>query len=134
MWVFHSDFESTHKMPKSRLGISSCSSLLINLSFWLTLCACPVFLSQQIVPEDLRPVLSDQAQLQYNKRVHHRLDSPARAEPRSTSSRPAQVAQGRSHWETLFTHCTCMDSLVCWFQCTKGWLSNTCVINKADGH
>ncbi|XP_028426567.1 thymopoietin a isoform X2 [Perca flavescens] len=44
-----------------------------------------------IVAEDLRPVLTDQVQLKSNKRVHHRLDSPARAEPPSTSSRPSQV-------------------------------------------
>ncbi|XP_027128006.1 thymopoietin a isoform X11 [Larimichthys crocea] len=45
----------------------------------------------QIVPEDLRPVLTEQVQLQSNRRVHHRLDSPAQAEPPSTSTRPAQV-------------------------------------------
>ncbi|XP_044041915.1 thymopoietin a isoform X3 [Siniperca chuatsi] len=44
-----------------------------------------------IVPEDLRPVLKDQVQLESNRRVHHRLDSPARTEPPSISSRPAQV-------------------------------------------
>ncbi|KAF1372696.1 hypothetical protein PFLUV_G00268600 [Perca fluviatilis] len=44
-----------------------------------------------IVAEDLRPVLTDQVQSKSNKRVHHRLDSPARAEPPSTSSRPSQV-------------------------------------------
>ncbi|XP_032360764.1 thymopoietin a isoform X1 [Etheostoma spectabile] len=44
-----------------------------------------------IVTEDLRPVLTDQIQLKSNKRVHHRLNSPAQAEPPSTSSRPFQV-------------------------------------------
>lgn len=53
---------------------------------------CSVCLSQQIVPEDLRPVLTDQVQLESNRKVHHRLDSPARADSPSTSSRPAQVA------------------------------------------
>ncbi|XP_028426566.1 thymopoietin a isoform X1 [Perca flavescens] len=46
-----------------------------------------------IVAEDLRPVLTDQVQLKSNKRVHHRLDSPARAEPPSTSSRPSQLQE-----------------------------------------
>lgn len=39
-----------------------------------------------IVPEDLRPVFS------YS--FHHMLDSPARAEPPSTSTRPAQLQEG----------------------------------------
>ncbi|XP_067438544.1 thymopoietin a isoform X4 [Thunnus thynnus] len=43
-----------------------------------------------IVPEDLRFVLTDQVQLESNREVHHRLERPARAEPPSTSSRPAQ--------------------------------------------
>lgn len=93
-------------------------------SFCLTLCTsfdslalslpiiiaslCPyllVFLSQQLVPEDLSPALTDQVQLHSNRKVHHRLDSPARAERRSTSSRPSQVALGCGHWEALlFTH------------------------------
>ncbi|XP_027128001.1 thymopoietin a isoform X6 [Larimichthys crocea] len=47
----------------------------------------------QIVPEDLRPVLTEQVQLQSNRRVHHRLDSPAQAEPPSTSTRPAQLQE-----------------------------------------
>ncbi|XP_044041914.1 thymopoietin a isoform X2 [Siniperca chuatsi] len=46
-----------------------------------------------IVPEDLRPVLKDQVQLESNRRVHHRLDSPARTEPPSISSRPAQLQE-----------------------------------------
>ncbi|KAE8281693.1 Lamina-associated polypeptide 2, isoforms beta/delta/epsilon/gamma [Larimichthys crocea] len=46
-----------------------------------------------IVPEDLRPVLTEQVQLQSNRRVHHRLDSPAQAEPPSTSTRPAQLQE-----------------------------------------
>eukprot|EP00064_Thunnus_orientalis_P013649 superscaffoldBa00002256_g13689 len=45
-----------------------------------------------IVPEDLRFVLTDQVQLESNREVHHRLERPARAEPPSTSSRPAQSA------------------------------------------
>ncbi|XP_035530948.1 thymopoietin a isoform X1 [Morone saxatilis] len=44
-----------------------------------------------IVTEDLRPVLTDQVQLQSNRRLSHRRDSPARAEPPSSSSRPFQV-------------------------------------------
>ncbi|XP_042258766.1 thymopoietin a isoform X3 [Thunnus maccoyii] len=47
----------------------------------------------QIVPEDLRFVLTDQVQLESNREVHHRLERPARAEPPSTSSRPAQLPQ-----------------------------------------
>nr|XP_033471269.1 thymopoietin a isoform X3 [Epinephelus lanceolatus] len=47
----------------------------------------------QIVPEDLRPVLTDQVSSESKGRVHHRLDSPARAEPPSTSSRPAQLRE-----------------------------------------
>ncbi|XP_049422428.1 uncharacterized protein LOC125882657 isoform X2 [Epinephelus fuscoguttatus] len=47
----------------------------------------------QIVPEDLRPVLTDQVPSESKGRVHHRLDSPARAEPPSTSSRPAQLRE-----------------------------------------
>ncbi|XP_044198777.1 thymopoietin a isoform X3 [Thunnus albacares] len=46
-----------------------------------------------IVPEDLRFVLTDQVQLESNREVHHRLEHPARAEPPSTSSRPAQLPQ-----------------------------------------
>ncbi|XP_070785000.1 thymopoietin a isoform X1 [Enoplosus armatus] len=46
---------------------------------------------QTIVPEDLSPVLTDQVRLESNRRVHSWLDSPARTEPRCTSSRPAQV-------------------------------------------
>ncbi|XP_042258765.1 thymopoietin a isoform X2 [Thunnus maccoyii] len=46
-----------------------------------------------IVPEDLRFVLTDQVQLESNREVHHRLERPARAEPPSTSSRPAQLPQ-----------------------------------------
>ncbi|TMS02550.1 Lamina-associated polypeptide 2, isoforms beta/delta/epsilon/gamma [Larimichthys crocea] len=46
-----------------------------------------------IVPEDLRPVLTEHVQLQSNRRVHHRLDSPAQAEPPSTSTRPAQLQE-----------------------------------------
>ncbi|XP_073337043.1 thymopoietin a isoform X2 [Pagrus major] len=46
-----------------------------------------------IVPEDLRPALTEQGQLQSNRRVHHRLDSPVRAEPPSTSSRPVQLQE-----------------------------------------
>ncbi|XP_030296133.1 thymopoietin a isoform X2 [Sparus aurata] len=42
-----------------------------------------------IVPEDLRPALTEQGQS--NRRVHHRLDSPVRSEPPSASSRPAQL-------------------------------------------
>ncbi|XP_027128000.1 thymopoietin a isoform X5 [Larimichthys crocea] len=49
--------------------------------------------SDKIVPEDLRPVLTEQVQLQSNRRVHHRLDSPAQAEPPSTSTRPAQLQE-----------------------------------------
>lgn len=81
--------------------VSHLSSLLVNTA------SCPPFLcpylpvlqSQQIVPEDLRPVLTEQVQLQSNRRVHHRLDSPAQAEPPSTSTRPAQVVLG-----CLFPH------------------------------
>ncbi|XP_027127999.1 thymopoietin a isoform X4 [Larimichthys crocea] len=51
------------------------------------------FSDKQIVPEDLRPVLTEQVQLQSNRRVHHRLDSPAQAEPPSTSTRPAQLQE-----------------------------------------
>ncbi|XP_073337044.1 thymopoietin a isoform X3 [Pagrus major] len=47
----------------------------------------------KIVPEDLRPALTEQGQLQSNRRVHHRLDSPVRAEPPSTSSRPVQLQE-----------------------------------------
>ncbi|XP_030296135.1 thymopoietin a isoform X3 [Sparus aurata] len=43
----------------------------------------------KIVPEDLRPALTEQGQS--NRRVHHRLDSPVRSEPPSASSRPAQL-------------------------------------------
>ncbi|XP_051248003.1 thymopoietin a isoform X2 [Dicentrarchus labrax] len=43
-----------------------------------------------IVTEDLRPVLTDQVQLQSNRRLSHRRDSPARAEPPATSTRPFQ--------------------------------------------
>ncbi|XP_029318179.1 thymopoietin a isoform X2 [Cottoperca gobio] len=44
-----------------------------------------------IVPEDLRPLLTDQVQLVSNRRVHQRLDSPVRAA--SISSRPAQLKE-----------------------------------------
>ncbi|KAM8740438.1 lamina-associated polypeptide 2, isoforms beta/gamma-like isoform 5-T5 [Acanthopagrus schlegelii] len=42
----------------------------------------------QMVPEDLRPALTEQGQS--NRRVHHRLDSPVQAEPPAASPRPAQ--------------------------------------------
>ncbi|XP_049891911.1 thymopoietin a isoform X3 [Epinephelus moara] len=78
-----------------------CTSSLFHLSSLATvITSCPPFfpysvhssgfLSQQIVPEDLRPVLTDQVSSESKGRVHHRLDSPARAEPPSSSSRPAQ--------------------------------------------
>lgn len=66
---------------------------------------CPhllVFLTQQMVPEDLRPALTEQGQS--NRRVQHRLDSPVQAEPPAASPRPAQVVLCCGHWETLFTH------------------------------
>lgn len=82
--------------------LSHLSSLPVLFS---VLCPCAlVFLSQQVVLEDLRPVLTDQVQLQSSRSVQHRLESPARAEPPSTSSRPAQVVLGCGHWETLFVH------------------------------
>ncbi|XP_036977252.1 thymopoietin a isoform X9 [Acanthopagrus latus] len=43
----------------------------------------------QMVPEDLRPALTEQGQS--NRRVQHRLDSPVQAEPPAASPRPAQV-------------------------------------------
>ncbi|XP_029318181.1 thymopoietin a isoform X3 [Cottoperca gobio] len=46
---------------------------------------------RMIVPEDLRPLLTDQVQLVSNRRVHQRLDSPVRAA--SISSRPAQLKE-----------------------------------------
>ncbi|XP_018552736.1 LOW QUALITY PROTEIN: lamina-associated polypeptide 2, isoforms beta/delta/epsilon/gamma-like [Lates calcarifer] len=48
-------------------------------------------LSQQIVPEDLRPELTDPIQLKSNRNIHHKSDSPAQAERHSTSSRRVQV-------------------------------------------
>lgn len=75
------------------------------LTFFYELCPYLLFsLSQQIVLEDLRPALTDQVQLSSNRSVQHRLDSPARAEPPSTSFRPTQVVLGCGHWETLFVH------------------------------
>uniref|UniRef100_A0A3B4V5Y9 Thymopoietin a n=1 Tax=Seriola dumerili TaxID=41447 RepID=A0A3B4V5Y9_SERDU len=53
-----------------------------------------------IVPEDLRPVLTDHVQLESDKRVHHKSGSPARAEARSTWSRCVQSPAG----ETLSHH------------------------------
>ncbi|XP_034529373.1 thymopoietin a isoform X2 [Notolabrus celidotus] len=49
--------------------------------------------SRPIVPEELRPVLADQVQLQTKRRVSQRLDSPARSVPPSISSRPAQLQE-----------------------------------------
>ncbi|XP_036977243.1 thymopoietin a isoform X1 [Acanthopagrus latus] len=43
----------------------------------------------QMVPEDLRPALTEQGQS--NRRVQHRLDSPVQAEPPAASPRPAQL-------------------------------------------
>ncbi|KAM8740436.1 lamina-associated polypeptide 2, isoforms beta/gamma-like isoform 3-T3 [Acanthopagrus schlegelii] len=43
----------------------------------------------KMVPEDLRPALTEQGQS--NRRVHHRLDSPVQAEPPAASPRPAQL-------------------------------------------
>ncbi|XP_036977251.1 thymopoietin a isoform X8 [Acanthopagrus latus] len=42
----------------------------------------------KMVPEDLRPALTEQGQS--NRRVQHRLDSPVQAEPPAASPRPAQ--------------------------------------------
>lgn len=78
-----------------------------------------VFLSQQIVLEDLRPVLTDQVQLQSSRSVQHRLESPAQNEGSSTSSRPAQVVLGCGHWETLFVH----SLIPAWTH----WSASTCV-------
>lgn len=64
-----------------------------------------VFLSQQIVLENLTPALTDHVQLQSNRSVQRRLDNPARADPLSISYRPAQVVLGCNHWGTLLTHC-----------------------------
>ncbi|XP_040004717.1 thymopoietin a isoform X2 [Xiphias gladius] len=51
---------------------------------------------RRIVPEDLRPVLTNPVQLESNRKVHHKPYSPARVEPRSTSSRPVQSLAGET--------------------------------------
>lgn len=89
------------------------SSCLFALSPYLL-----VSVSQQIVPEDLRPVLTNPVQLESNRKVHHKPYSPARVEPRSTSSRPVQVALGRGRLYVLSlisgrTHWP-VGSNVCW--------------------
>ncbi|XP_065807101.1 uncharacterized protein [Labrus bergylta] len=50
------------------------------------------FSQRTIVPEDLRPALTEQVQLQAKRRVSQRLDTPARAEPPAVSHRPEKVA------------------------------------------
>lgn len=119
--IFFSNMESKDpkadlECPATCLGLFILHSVLFVLSqlfsvllvlsllvlLFSVLCPHGVFLTQQIVPEDLRPALTEQGQS--NRRVHHRLDSPVRSEPPSASSRPAQVVLCCGHWETLFTH------------------------------
>uniref|UniRef100_A0A3B4V6D6 Thymopoietin a n=1 Tax=Seriola dumerili TaxID=41447 RepID=A0A3B4V6D6_SERDU len=57
-----------------------------------------------IVPEDLRPVLTDHVQLESDKRVHHKSGSPARAEARSTWSRCVQVEKITASDQNLKVH------------------------------
>ncbi|XP_063762046.1 thymopoietin a isoform X1 [Eleginops maclovinus] len=47
--------------------------------------------NRMTVPEDFRPLLTDQFQVKSNRRVSQRMDSPVRAEPPPISSRPVQL-------------------------------------------
>ena len=76
----------------------SSSSLVIHLctsSVWLVSFYSWSLVSQQIVPENLRPVLREPVYLEYNRKVHDNPESPAQAEPPLASSMRVKVALGR---------------------------------------
>ena len=88
------------------LVIHPCAS-----SVWLVSFYSWSLVSQQIVPEDLRPVLREPVYLEYNRRVHDNPESPAQAEPPSASSMRVKVALGRGRLFVLTD--ICMITLVC---------------------